>query len=199
MSFLSGTVMDTLYLMPNSGSALASSTTQTVITGNTSTNPPYQLPAINSIWGPSYAAGRALRLVARGIFGTTGTPTLKLNMTFGTTQGTAGTTLASTGALTTASGVANGMWEMEFEVFIDSVGGTNNTPASSIWTAGIASFGVGNNAATTTASAYMIGSTSAITTVNPTTAYWLELYATWGTSSASNTITCTQFMVQALN
>ena len=198
MTFLSGTNTELLYVMPAAGSVYNNSSAQTIISGNTSTNPPYQMPSLYNLWGPSYAVARALRVVARGIFATTGTPTLKVVCGLNTTQGTASPAivLAGTGAFTTASGVANGMWELEFGIDINSLGTGAN---SSLDAMGSFRLGVGNNAATTAATMYMVGSTAAITTVNPTTSYWLELAALWGTANASNTLTCFQFEVFGLN
>jgi hypothetical protein len=199
VTFLTGTNTELLYVMPAAGAALANSSAQAIISGNTSTNPPYQLLALNNLFGsPSYGfSGRALRVVARGIVATTGTPTLTIVCGLNTTQGTAtpAITLAATGAFTTASGIANGVWELEFGIDINSLGITT----SSLDALGSFRLGVGNNATTTAAVVYMVGSAAAITTVNPQTAYWVELAAKWGTASASNTITCFQFEIFGLN
>lgn len=202
MTFLTGTNAEVLYCMPQNGVALANSSAAAIISGNSATNPPFQLPAFNNLWGSSsYGyAGRALRVVARGIAATTGAPTLTMKCGLNTTQGSGGTVatvLAGTGAFTTPSGLANGVWEMEFGVDINQLGQTT----VSVDALGRFILGVGNNAAASAnaATAYMIGSTSSITAINPQTSYWLELSATWGTASASNTITCFQFEVLGLN
>jgi hypothetical protein len=138
-----------------------------------------------------------MRIVARGIVATTGTPTLKVALGLNTTQGTGAPAivLASTGAFTTASGIANGLWELEVGIDINQIG----TTTSSLDALGSFRIGVGNNAATTAMVGYMVGSSAAITTVVPTTSYWLEMSALWGTASASNTITCFQYEVLGLN
>jgi hypothetical protein len=185
--------------MPAAGAALANSSAQTIISGNTSTNPPYQLPSLNTLWGSaSYGySGRALRIVARGTFGTTSAPTLTVVLGLNTAQGTAtpAITLAATGAFTAPTTITNGNWELEIGIDINSIGITT----SSLDPIGKFCVGPGNNAATAAASTYMIGSATSVTTVNPQTSYWVELAAKWGTANASNTIQCLQFEVLGLN
>lgn len=198
MTYVTGTQTEVLYVMPANGAALATSSTKTLISGNTTTNPPYILN-LATLWQPSYVVGRALRVVARGTFGTTGTPTLTIACSADTTQGTQGVTLAATGALTAPSSITNGNWELEFGVDFNSLGATGGTWSTSIDAVGKFVLGAGNNAATAAATAYMVGSATSITTLLYNTSYFIELYATWGTSSASNTIQCLQFEIFGLN
>jgi hypothetical protein len=195
----SGTVADTLYVMPSNGAALNTSVTKTLITANTTTNPPYLLPALSSLWGgASYAIGRALRVVVRGTIGTAATaPTLILSYQADLTQNsqTSAVTLAATGAATITGSLASAAFELEFGIDVNSVG----TTASSIDVVGKFTYGAGNNAATTAATAIMVGSAASITTMVPTSPYFMELWATWGTSSASNTIQVLQHEIIALN
>jgi len=203
VTFLTGTNAEVLYCMPAAGAILSNSSAQTIISGNTSTNPPYQLPPIwNLFGGPSYAPGRALRVVARGTFGTTGTPTLTIRCGLNSpTQATVppGIILAATGALTAPSSITSGIWEMEFGVDINSIGDTANTQALSLDALGSFRLGAGNNTAVLKSDVYMVGSATAITTVLPLTAYFIEISALWGTANASNTIQCLQFEVLGLN
>jgi hypothetical protein len=206
MTFQTGTNTEVLYCMPAAGAALANSTAAAIISANTSTNPPYQLPPIQNLFGgPSYAPGRAMRVVARGTFGTTGSPTftltcgLNVSGSQGNTGFATGVILAATGAFTAPTTITNGIWELEFGIDINSIGDTNATAALSLDALGRFILGSGNNAATAAATAYMVGSATAITTVVPQNAYWVELVGKWGTASASNTITCLQFEVLGLN
>jgi hypothetical protein len=202
VTFLTGTNAEVLYCMPNAGAPLANSSAQAIISGNTSTNPPYQLPPIwNLFGGPSYVPGRCLRVVARGTFGTTATPALTIRCGLNTTQATVPPSiiLAATGAITTPSGITNGVWELEFGIDINTVGDTAGTQAMSLDALGSFRLGAGNNAATAAGVMYMVGSAAAITTVLPLTAYFIEISALWGTANASNTITCLQFEVLGLN
>jgi hypothetical protein len=202
MTFLTGTNAEVLYCMPAAGAALANSSAQTIISGNTSTNPPYQLPPIwNLFGGPSYAPGRALRVVARGTFGTTGGPVLTIRCGLNTTQATVPPSiiLAATGGITAPTTITSGVWELEFGIDINSLGDAAATQAMSLDALGSFRLGAGNNAATGKADVYMVGSAAAITTVLPLTAYFIEISALWGTANASNTIQCLQFEVLGLN
>lgn len=203
MTFLTGTNAEVLYCMPAAGTALANSSAAAIISGNTSTNPPYQLPPIwNLFGGPSYAPGRAFRIVARGTFGTTGTPTLTVKCGLNqTTQATAPPTiiLAATGAITAPSSITNGIWELEFGIDINTLGEAANTQSMSLDALGSFRIGAGNNAATVAGVVYMVGSAAAITSVVPQLPYFVEISALWGTANASNTIQCLQFEILGLN
>ena len=206
MSFITATNTEVLYCMPAPGAALASSVTKSVITANSTTNPAYQQPALNAIWPPDKLIGRALRYVARGGVGTTATPTLQVQLYLDPTQnGTSGQILlGGTGAFTTASAIGGGAsmtanWELELDVVITAVGVTGGAYNCTVYTSGIFTYGPGNDAATAVASGtYMIGSNTSKTTIVPGTAYWPEVWATWGTSNAANSIQCSQFIAMGL-
>ena len=199
MTDFTKTVAEVIYSMPASGAALSNSTTNTVLTGNTSTNPAFELPT--PLWQPAYFVGKALHVLAKGTFGTTGTPTLTIGCYVDPTQNSTASQqiLAATGALTTPSGVTNGNWELEFTVSMQSIGVTSSAYTATWNTSGTFKLGAGNNAATTAASVYMVGNPQTTIAVNPMAINFLEIWATWGTASASNTITCSQFMVLGLN
>lgn len=206
MSFLTGTVAEVIYSMPAAGASYNNSTTaNTILSGNSSSNPPFQFPA--QIWQPSYVPGRALYVLAGGIIScTVSTPTLAVKLGLDTTQGTFGTALATTGTYTIpATAIANGAWSLEVLVNFTQVGTSGNT--YSFYSTGTFTYGAANNAATAAAVALMIGSPSSggppatptLQTITPATSQYLELAATWGTASTSNMITCTQFVVMGLN
>lgn len=198
MTFFTGTVSEVIYSMPAAGTALASSVTKTVISSTGSaTLPAFQLPT--PLWQPSYAVGRALRITAGGTFGTTGTPTLQIWVYVDTTQGTAGTILAATGAFTSPSGVTNGSWYLNLDLNSTTQGLSSNVYTQAVYTNGYLSLGTANNAATAAATTYMIGTPQATVSYNPLATNYVEVWAQWGTSSASNTIQCTEFMVAGLN
>src|SRR5215831_10460570 len=96
--------------MPAAGTALNTSVTKSVITANTTTNPPYQMPALTALWPPDRLAPRVLRFVARGGVGTTATPTLQVQLYLDPTQNstTGQQLLGGTGALTTGSALGGG-------------------------------------------------------------------------------------------
>src|ERR1700761_8475303 len=159
MSFLTATQVETIYAMPSPGSALASSTTKTLISANSTTNPAFQLPALTSIWEPSYMVGRALRVCARGIFSTTGTPTLTWACQLDPTQNssTSALTLAATGALTAPSSITTGNWELEFDVSISALGVSGGYYQATLQSHGLLSLGAGNNAATAGSTVVTVG------------------------------------------
>lgn len=206
MSFITATNTEVLYCMPAPGAALNTSVTKTVITANTTTNPAYQQPALNAIWPPDKLVGRAIRYIARGGVGTTATPTLTMGLFLDPTQNstTSQITLGSTGAFTTASAIGGGAsmtanWELELDLVITAVGVTSGAYNCTVYTSGVFTYGPGNDAATAVASGtYMIGSNTSKTSIVPGTAYWPEVWATWGTSNAANNIQCSQFLVLGL-
>lgn len=202
MTFFTGTVGEVIYNMPSAGAALANSTTKSVITANTTSNPPFQVPA--PLWQPSYANARALRIIAGGTYGATvSTPTLTIGLYLDPTQNsvTSQVLLAGTGAVTlAATAVATGNWFMDTYVTVSSMGVGSGAFQQNIFTNGFLLAGSGNNAATANAlQTVMVGSPNATIQINPMATYFMEVWATWGTASASNTITCTQFTVFGLN
>ena len=199
-----------LYCMPASGaSSSAPGAASVVLTGNTTTNPAFKMPSLRALWGMSAITGKALRISMRGTFGTPASSpgTWLVACGLNTTQATKPTSivLAATGAFTPASpnlslASTAGGWELEFDVIIQSFGtNAGGTPQSSVFTCGNFGYGPGNNAATATGLSLMVGSGSAITSIDPTVEYWVEGYATFSTGPASTVIQCNQFMVSALN
>lgn len=157
------------------GAALASSTTLTDV----SAAPQFVLPA-------NYLQeGSTLTLRAWGVFSTTSTPTLLLGFYYG---GVAGVALGTTGAITTGSGVTNVPWRIELDVDVWTDGATGTCK-----TQGWAGFG-------TSVSAWSFlpipntANTSTVT-IDTTAAKAITVGAQWGTSSASNTLTCHGFKV----
>jgi len=151
------------------GTALASSTSLTDI----SPAPQVVLPAnqLNNV-------GARLRCRAFGSFSTTGTPTLLLGFYYG---GVAGTALAATGATTTGTASSWPWWaELLLEVRTTGSSGT-------VMCQGAVYLATSLTAVTT----IPIPATAlAAVTVDTTSAKAVTVGAQWGTSSASNTITC---------
>jgi hypothetical protein len=198
-----------LYSMPGSGAAIsAPGAASVVLTGNTTTNPAFKMPSLRALWGMNGFAGKALRVLMRGIFGTpAATPgTWLVGVGLNTTQATKPTTivLAATGAFTPAApnlGLSStgGMWEMEFDITVQTEGtNAGAAPNANVFAHGNFGFGPGNNAATATGLYLMVGS-GAVIAIDPTVEYWIEGYATFSTGPASTTIQCNQFLVSAQN
>lgn len=143
--------------------------------------------------------GKTLLIKAYGILGTTSTPNLTVGVTLNTTSGTYNGSgiLASTGANAMSSGVTTVPWELEVIATCTGTGSSGTFIADG-------KFQVMN--ALTTATAW-VGARCSSSTANPNTAltistdvaYYVELFATWGTSSASNLINVYSLAVMGLN
>lgn len=165
------------------GAALANSATLTDITPNVAAGTPQFVVPANYL-----VPGQVLRVTGRGRFSTTGTPTLLIGAYWGAVAGVA---LGTTGAITTTSGVTNVPWQFTADIVVRSIG-SSGTMFTQGWAHGISGT-VGVSVVPVPVSA------PATVTVDTTTAKALTLGAQWGTSSASNTITCHQWLVEALN
>src|SRR5690242_15757013 len=110
MTFFTRTVGEVIYNMPSAGAALTNTVTKTVISANSGSNPPFQVPA--PLWQPSYANARLVKVTAGGTYGdTSATPTLTLQCYLDPTQNstTSQILLAGTGAVTlTATSITTG-------------------------------------------------------------------------------------------
>lgn len=160
------------------GTAYASSTSATDV----SPAPQYQ----SQTYGPMYV-GQAWRWIAYGIFSNTSTPTLNLGVYYG---GVAGTALATSGAVTTTTGATNWWWKVEAVSEVITLGSSG-----SIATYGWVYFPTSSTAVTV----QQLSATSQNVTVNTTTNSALTIGATWGTNSASNTLTLKGFCLEQLN
>lgn len=123
-------------------------------------------------------AGRCVRLQAWGVVSDTGTPNLTIKAKFGSTV------LASTGAVALASGITNLGWKLEALITCRTTGVTGTVFVQGEFTYGTVRLPM---------------ATVATVTVDTTGALVINLSAEWGTSSASNTITCTNMIVERLN
>jgi hypothetical protein len=126
------------------------------------------------------AVGSVLRLSATGVVSNTSTPTLNIKVTLG------GTTICSTGAFTTASGMSNHGWRLEVELVCRVTGGSGT---GEVIGGGTFEYGDGNQ--------HDVGGGNP--TVDTTAANELMITATWGTADASNTITCETAVIEHLN
>jgi hypothetical protein len=136
----------------------------------------------------AYQVGTVFRLKAWGIYGTTGTPTLLIGFYYG---GVAGSALCATAATTTGSGVSNLMWHAEATCKVTALGSSGS----------IISFGLCTGIGATASTQVLMPTSSATgnsVTVNTTTNNLWSVGAQWGTSNASNTITCYYFVIEQL-
>lgn len=160
------------------GTAYANSSAATDI----SPTPQLTLPA-----GYMYI-GQRIRVVGYGIFSTTGTPNLTLGVYYG---GVAGTLLCGTGAVATGSGAASWPWRIQAEIYVRSLGSSGT-----VWANGLVFLGT---SLTATSTLWIPNSQTQPITINTTTANALTVGATWGTASASNTITCEDAYIEAIS
>jgi len=134
-------------------------------------------------------AGSVYRLTVRGTASTTGTPTLALDVQLG------GTSLFATAlraATATASGLASSTFEVEILLGCNATGSAGTWWAKATLLDRLSAGGSGTPASTT-------GMTAGTgTTKDTTAAQTLALVATWGTASASNTITATSATVERI-
>lgn len=193
MSWTTGTQTECLGVNSAVGSALANSSALTVI--NPASGVGY-CPA--NFWLPSYGISKSLLVKAYGVLSTTATPTLTMAIYGDTTQGTAaGTPLATTGAITTSSGVTNVPWSVEVIISNVTTGASGTFLSDGMFT-------IYNAVTTATAwGGYRMSSSTAnpntASTLSTQSAYYIELAATWGAASASNTIQVYSYAVVGLN
>ncbi len=160
-------------------------------TVNTTTTETYF--AVATIPANDMVVGMAYRIWAFGTWGVTGTPTINIRNRIGTSATAASnTSIGQTGAQTAQSGVTSRLWTAEWTIVVEATGASGSVSGplkvkTSGILAGTAPF-INDTAEITTV---IDGVSSA--TVDTTAANFFGLTVTWGTSSASNTLTCKGF------
>ena len=139
--------------------------------------------------------GRCFSLLARGVFSTTGAPSLTFQARMSSTVGAttlSGSSLGVSSAITTGSGVTDKMWELGLDLICFTPG--QGTAGTTLCCAGyVHSLGFG------TAGRYPLEVTAPDTatwtqTFDSTLTYFLNLSVTWSVSSASNSIQLKQLL-----
>lgn len=154
------------------GVAYNTSTTLTDVSPGGTTNP-YLIP------GGTLQPGSVIRVEAYGTFSNTATPTLILGLYFG---GVAGVALVASSAVTTTTAATNWAWYLKYVGRVTAIG-----TAGTIIGGGEVHFPT----ALTTFTARRLPETAmAAVTIDTTVNKALTIGAQWGTSSASNTLTC---------
>ena len=145
--------------------------------------------------------GATLRIRARGVLGSTGTPTYTFQARLNTTVGSAnlsGASVGVTAALTTQSGVTNEQWELLLDLICTTPGqaSTNGVLSGAGWVmspGGLASpFTYPLQPTTPDTATWTTGG------FDFSVAHYLNLSVTCSASSASNTIRCKQLIVELL-
>lgn len=155
-------------------------------------------PVIPAFFFPTQGGvGKTLRLVARGVLGSTATPTFTFFVRIGTTSAVVtGASLGQTAAITTGSGVTNQFWELECDIICRAAGiGTGNTTiqcAGLVYSPGFASpftYSVTPAASATVWTA----------TMDQSVTQYIMVSAACGTSNLANTIQLKQCILLGLN
>lgn len=161
------------------GAAYASSVTLTDV----SRAPQKQLAAMQ------LEEGTELELMGHGHFSNTGTPTLLLGFYYG---GVAGVALAATSAITTTTGAASWPFQLYYRGRVRATG-----TSGSINGQGWVNLGTSLTAFTHRPLPETLAARTV--TIDTTIVKNLTLGAQWGTSSASNTLTCTDLSVRLIS
>jgi hypothetical protein len=185
---------ETLAWATASGSAVANTTTETILFPNIVVPANYMQD------------GRCLRGRGFGAYGTTSTPSLIFSLRWG---GVSGTVIAKSATNVTTSGVGGGasmtaMWEFEFIIQTRSNGAVGTLMANGstiLYTSTLLTAGTVTNYGQPSplASGSTGGTTPVAVTCDLTTDTSLSFTATWGTPSASNSIQGLQYTLESLN
>ena len=127
-------------------------------------------------------AGKSLRITARGYISDTGTPNITIQFKLGSTS------IVSTGTVALAGTISNNAWRAESIITCRTVGASGTVKGQ-----GNFQYDESTHAGTTLG---MVSTGTA--TVDTTGTLAVNLTVTWGTSSASNTITCSNLLVEVL-
>jgi hypothetical protein len=194
-SFLTGTNVELVYVSQSAGTAKNTFTGEVQINDTAGMGVQAHLPP--DFWLPrKQSNGQALRLVGRGILSSTATPTYTFTVRGGTAGNTSAAIMLGSAALTTGSGVANQMWELQGDVSMESIGaaGANSTIR-----------GIGLLACGGLASPFSYpvwggaASPGTAATLDTSIANYINFNVACSASSASNTITLQQLLVFGLN
>lgn len=134
-------------------------------------------------------AGMELEIRAMGQFSNTGTPTLLLGLYYG---GVAGVALAASSAITTTTGATAWPWRIDYRGVVRTTGSSGSINGQ-----GALYLGTALTAFTIRPIPEVAANRTA--TIDTTTAKILTVGAQWGTSSASNTLTCDDISVKMVN
>lgn len=196
MSFLTYTNTEVIYANTTAGTAKASFTSEAQINDTAGMGVQAHLPP-DFFQASPRATGQGIRIVARGILSSTGTPTYTFTIRSGIAGNTTAAIMLGSAALTTGTGVTNQPWELQGDVFLVSQGaaGANSTlrGMGTIISPGLASpfmYGVGAGASLTTPT---------VATFSADITNYINFNVACSASSASNSIQLQQLIVYGLN
>lgn len=199
-SFLTGTNTELIYASTASGTAKNTFTAEVAINDTAGMGVQAHLPP--DFWLPNKAqsVGKGIRIFARGLVSSTGTPTYTWTVRGGAAGAVAGAILSGSAALATASGIANAPWWFDSgDIILEAIGaaGANSTIRSigSLLTDGY-------SAATTTRVFALYGGAATpgtATTFDTSITNYINFNIACSASNAANTITLQQLLVYGLN
>lgn len=196
MSYQSGTFSDLIYASTAAGTAKASFTSEVAINDTAGMGSVALLLPEFFNPNPNSGIGKAIRVVARGILSSTGTPTYTFSLRLGAQASTSAAIVLGSAALTTGSGVTNQIFEFEGDVVLTAIGaaGANSTVRGTgiITSPGLASpfmYALYGGAA----------SPGTVATVDHSIANYFNFNVACSASAAGNTITLQQLLVYGLN
>lgn len=193
MSFYTGTNTELLYASTASGSAKASFTTEAQINDTAGMGVQCHLPA--DFWYPNRAqTGRGIRLVARGVIGSTASPTFTLTVRAGAAGNTTAPILLGTAALTGANNAAQ-IFELEGDIILTTIGAAGaNSTVQGIGT--LTTPGLANTISPVWGGAASPGT---VATLDTSITNYINVNAACSASNAANTIQLLQLLVFGLN
>ena len=185
---------ETPFWSTSAGTAIATSTTETILVPNTTIPANY----MND--------GRLIRLKATGAYGTTATPTLIFRVRWG---GVSGTVLSTSSTITTTSGTGSGASMTALWVADIIIQTRSNGSAGTLFTNGDGVLFNSANPTSGTVTNYGLpfvlasgatgGTTPVAVTADLTADTALSFTAQWGTSNAANSIRLDTYSVESLN
>lgn len=200
MSDINPTATELIYA--SNGAATAKDTFTTEVTINNSGGMSVQALIPNTFWQPNGSqsgVGRTIRIVARGIVSSTGTPSYTWTVRGGSAGSTTGPILLGSSAVATATGISGVLWTLEGDVTLESIG----APGANSTIRGVGTLTADGYTATTTTRALPLfggaASPGTVATFDTTVSHYINLNITCSASSGSNTITLLQLLVYGLN
>lgn len=192
MSFYTGTQSEVLYSMVTPVTTTVSGTTQ-VLASAASGAPRAIIPAQFF----SYQnIGRTIYVVGRGTFtSSAATPTWKFDLGLDTTAGTNANNTPLFPATAISSSLTTAGWQFDAYFVCSAISSTTTT----LQVNGKIEFSTAA-AGTATSAAYNANwFNTQLTTVNSEVQNFVELFVTWGTNTAGNSMILKQFIVMGLN
>ena len=194
MSFITGTNTELIYASKAAGTAKSAFTTEVQINDTAGMGVQAHLPP--DFWLPNNSAvGKTIRIHARGILSSTGTPTYTFTIRTGTAGNTSAAIILGTAALTTGSGVTNQIWELDAD-FTLSVIGAAGANSSGVGLGTLSSSGTANKIDPVYGGAASPGTVS---TLDTSITNYINFNVACSANSGSNSITLQQLLVFGLN